>query len=108
MNHPSSHSPMRLQPAEDGFAIDAADLGSLLDLPVEHVRREMRAGRIASRFERGMEEHAGMWRVTFIHGRERVRLTVDDAGRVLRRSRTSWSEPPGRAAASSGQDGRQA
>ncbi len=108
MNRDSLSDAIQLQPTQDGFDIEADDLASLLALPVEEVRREMQAGRIVSRFEQGVEEHAGSWRVTFIHGRERAQLTVDDSGRVLRRSRVSWSEPPARTAASPEEDGREA
>jgi hypothetical protein len=85
---------MRLDPTRDGFAIDAADLGALLDLPVEAVRGLMRDGRITSRFERGEGVDAGRFRVTFTHGRRRVRLTLDGDGRVLQQSRVTATPPP--------------
>lgn len=87
---------MRLEATATGFAIDAADLGSLLDLPTEEVRALMRAGRIGSGFERGEGDDAGRFRVTFTHGRRRVRLTIDGDGRVLQRSRSTAAPAPAR------------
>jgi hypothetical protein len=88
---------MRLDPTEGGFAIDAADLGALLDLPVEDVRSLMREGRITSRFERGEGVDAGRFRLTFTYDRRRVRLTLDGDGTVLQRSRVTAAPPPVRA-----------
>lgn len=85
---------MRLERSGDGFAIEAADLGALLDLPVEAVRGLMREGRITSRFERGEGDDAGRFRVTFTHGGRRVRLTLDGDGTVLQRSRVTAAPPP--------------
>jgi hypothetical protein len=85
---------MRLDPTDDGFAIDAADLGALLGLPVEAVRGLMREGRITSRFERGEGADAGRYRLTFTHGRRRVRLTLDGDGSVLQQSSVTLAPPP--------------
>ena len=85
---------MRLDRTGDGFAIDAADLGALHDLPVDEVRGLMRAGQITSRVERGEGSDAGRFRVTFTHGRRRVRLTLDGEGTVLQRSRVTTTPPP--------------
>jgi Family of unknown function (DUF6522) len=85
---------MRLDRTEAGFAIDAADLGELLDLPIEAVRGLMRGGRITSRFERGEGMDEGRFRVTFYHGGRRVRLTLDGDGTVLQRSRVTAAAPP--------------
>ncbi|MGM0583655.1 MAG: DUF6522 family protein [Pseudomonadota bacterium] len=84
---------MRLEPEEGGFAIDGADLAALFGADEATIRREMGEGRITTRVEKGEDEDAGAWRVTFRRGGERVRLTVDDAGRELRRSRVSWAAP---------------
>ena len=54
----------------------------------------MREGRITSRFERGEGADAGRFRVTFFHGRRRVRLTLDGDGSVLQRSRVTAAPPP--------------
>jgi Family of unknown function (DUF6522) len=85
---------MRLDPTDTGFAIAAADLAALLDLPAREVQALMRQGRITSRFERGEGADAGRFRVTFFHGPRRVQLTVDGEGQVLQRSRVVRNAPP--------------
>jgi 2-polyprenyl-6-methoxyphenol hydroxylase-like FAD-dependent oxidoreductase len=85
---------MKLEPTETGFAIEARDLAQLLDLEVETVRTEMRAGAITSRFERGEGEDEGRFRVTFSRGRSRVQLVVAADGEVLQRSRVREAPPP--------------
>jgi hypothetical protein len=79
---------MRLERTDSGFQIDAADLGPLLGLEPADVPRLMREGRITSLSEEGRDEDAGRHRITFRHGATRVRLTVDDSGEVLLRTRT--------------------
>src|SRR5690606_3683497 len=56
---------MKLEPMEGGFAIDAADLGQLLDRPAVEVQQLMRSGTLTSRFERGEGEDEGRNRLTF-------------------------------------------
>lgn len=80
---------MRLERTEDGFQIDAVALAPLLGLPAEDVQRLMREGRIATLCEEGQGEDSGRHRLTFRHGSTRVRLTVNDAGDVLLRTRTT-------------------
>jgi hypothetical protein len=86
---------MRLEPTENGFQIDAADLGPLLGLAPEDVHRLMRDGRVTSLSEKGQEEDAGCHRITFRYGSTRVRLTVNEAGEVLKRTRTTVAPGPG-------------
>ena len=85
---------MKLDPIENGFAIDAADLGRLLERPPSEVRRLMREGAITSRFERGEGEDEGRCRLTFFDGARRVRLIVDESGVVLKRNRVRLAPPP--------------
>jgi hypothetical protein len=85
---------MKLEPTDTGFAIEAPDLAQLLDVAVETVRAEMRAGAITSRFERGEGEDEGRFRVTFFRGRGRVQLVVSADGTVLQRSRVRETPPP--------------
>jgi len=86
---------MQLERIEDGFQIDAVALGPLLGVPAEDVPRLMREGRITSLFEEGQGEDRGRHRITFRYGTTRVRLTVNDAGEVLLRTRTSVAPRPG-------------
>lgn len=73
----------------DSAVIDAADLGTLLDLPAAEVAEAMRAGEITSQFETGTGENAGTFRMTFWHGDRRVRLTCADDGTVLKTLRNT-------------------
>jgi Family of unknown function (DUF6522) len=84
---------MKLERIETGFAIDAADLGGLLGIPPDAVQRMMREGSITTRFERGVDEDWGRYRLTFFSRERRVQLIVDEAGQVLQRSRVSRSAP---------------
>ncbi|HRO10945.1 DUF6522 family protein [Amaricoccus sp.] len=86
---------MRLERTENGFQIDAVALGPLLGVPADDVQRLMREGRIASLCEEGRGEDEGRHRITFRHGAIRVRLTVNDAGGVLLRTRARVAPRPG-------------
>ena len=77
---------MKLKPTDNGFAIDAEDLGQLLDRPPAEVQRLMREGAITTRFERGEGEDEGRSRVTFFDETRRVRLIVSADGEVIKRS----------------------
>jgi hypothetical protein len=76
------------------FSVDAALLGELLDVAASDVLALMRNGRITSRCERGEGEHAGQYRLTFFHEGRRARLSVDAAGRIIRRSIIDYGERP--------------
>lgn len=79
---------MQLERTENGFQIDAMTLALLLGVAAENVQCLMREGKITSLCEAGQDEDQGRHRITFRHGGIRVRLTVNDAGEVLLRTRT--------------------
>lgn len=87
---------MRLERNDDGFCIDAALLGKLLDVPPLDVHLLMRGNEITSVCERGEGEHEGQYRLTFFHRNRRVRLDIDGSGRILRRSSIDYGQPPPR------------
>lgn len=66
----------------DQPTIDAIDLGLLFDIEPSQVQSLMRAGKITSRLETGVDEDAGRFRLTFTHANKRVRLGCDHAGNV--------------------------
>lgn len=78
---------MKLDPTESGFSVEAEDLARLFDRNPDEVRRMMRDGSLTCLVERGEDEDAGRFRVTFRDGIRRVRLTVDAQGNILARSR---------------------
>lgn len=90
---------MKLEPSDGGFTIEAADLAELLGIPATDVQSLMRSGAITTRSERGEDEDAGRFRVTFIHDRSQVRLIIAGNGDVLQVSRIIW---PSRSEADAG------
>ena len=58
---------------DDTFVVDAALIGELLHLPASHVSSLMRAGRITSACEQGIDEHAGEFRLSFFYRNRRAR-----------------------------------
>lgn len=87
---------MRLERTDTGFQIDAIDLGPLLGVPPADLPRLMREGRITSLSEEGRDEDAGRHRITFRYAATRVRVTVDETGEVLLRTRTTIAPRPSR------------
>lgn len=68
--------------------IDALDLGPLLGIAPAQVQPLMRAGKITSRLETGVQEDEGRYRLTFTYANKRVRLSCDSAGNVSSTVRT--------------------
>lgn len=79
---------------EDGFSVDAALIAELLGVAADAVQDLMRAGEITSICERGEGEHAGEHRLTFFHKGRRARVSVDESGRVFRRTVIDYGERP--------------
>jgi len=69
--------------------IDAADLARAMNMDAAQVQSLMRSGAITSRFETGVGEDAGTYRLTFWHGDLKVRFTCDETGHVLKTSRVT-------------------
>ncbi|MGH8169049.1 MAG: DUF6522 family protein [Steroidobacteraceae bacterium] len=72
--------------ANGEVSIDAALIASELELEPAGVLEAMRAGRLTSRWERGVDNDADRYRVTFFHGNRKLCLVVDANGLVLERS----------------------
>ena len=69
----------------ESFSVDAALVASNFGLAPTLCRTLMRDGRITSRCERGVDEDAGRYRLTFFYGAQRLRIVVDEAGEILER-----------------------
>jgi hypothetical protein len=80
--------------SDNTFLVDAALVGELLRIPPTRVPALMREGRITSACERGMDEHAGEFRLSFFYRNRRARVSTDLAGRILRRSAIDFGERP--------------
>lgn len=77
-----------------GIEVDAGLIGRGLGLEPAQVPALMRAGKITSRCERGRDADAGRYRLTFFHGGRRLRLVIDEAGRVLQQAVVAFGDRP--------------
>jgi len=97
-NRRETASPPRSQCAiefsDNTFVVDAVLIGELLRLPPSQVPILMRAGRITSACERGIDEHAGEFRLSFFYRNRRARLGTDPEGRILRKSTVDFGDRP--------------
>jgi Family of unknown function (DUF6522) len=85
---------MRLERDDEGFSVDASLLGELLDVPASRIQSLMRRNEITSLCERGEGEHARQYRLTFFYKGRRARLSVDQSGRIIRRSIIDFGDRP--------------
>ena len=66
--------------------IDAAIVAEGLGLAPSLLQEEMRAGRITSLAERGVDADLGRHRLTFFAEHRRFRVVVDETGAIVQRS----------------------
>jgi hypothetical protein len=92
--HITASSGQRIEFRDDAFVVDAALVGELLQLPATRVQTLMRSGRITSACERGIDEHAGEFRLSFFYGNRRARVSTDLQGRVLQKSAVDFGDRP--------------
>jgi hypothetical protein len=76
------------------IAVDAATIAEGLNLAPPEVQDLMRRGAITSLCERGSGEDAGRYRLTFFHKGRRLRLVVDEDGRLIQRSAIDFGDRP--------------
>ena len=80
---------------EDGaLSIDAAVIGRGLNIEPSLVQAQMREGKITVLCERGFDEDAGRYRLTFFYENRRFRLVVDEAGNAVQRSTLDFGDHP--------------
>ena len=78
---------------EDGdVQIDASIVAEGLGLTPLLLRQEMRAGRITSLTERGVDADLGRHRLTFFSKHRRFRVVVDATGAIIQRSAVDFGE----------------
>ena len=65
-----------------GFEVDAVTVAAAFGLDPAQLQEKMRAGKVTSRCEKGVDADAGRFRLTFRHAGRVLRLTVDDAGTI--------------------------
>jgi hypothetical protein len=66
--------------------VDASIVGESLGLEPFEVQSLMRERKLTSSCERGVDEDEGRYRLTFFLGSRRLRLIIDGAGQIIRRS----------------------
>ena len=72
--------------------IDAAIVAEGLGLAPSLLQEEMRAGRITSLAERGVDADSGRHRLTFFSEHRRFRVVVDETGAIIQRSAVDFGE----------------
>lgn len=87
-------SPAEVEFLDGAFHIAAEAIAPGLGVPAETVPALLRAGEITSLCEKGLDEDAGSYRLTFFHGNRRLRLMVDERGRIFRRGLIDFGDQP--------------
>jgi hypothetical protein len=85
---------MQVEITNGDIVVDAVLLGELLDIQPAEVPVLMKAHAITSTCEKGVGEHEGEYRLSFFYRNRRVQLSVDESGRILRRSVIDFGERP--------------
>ena len=78
----------------DEIEIDATVVAAGLGIDVPAVCGLMRSGQVTSLCERGEGEDQGRFRMTFFYRGKRFRVTVDEQGRIVRRSVIDFGDKP--------------
>ena len=74
--------------------IDASVVAQGLGLEPPVVRTLMREGKITSLCERGIEEDAGRYRLTFFYTSRRLRILVDETGNIIQHTLIDFGDRP--------------
>lgn len=80
--------------AEGDFEIDASVIAAGLGIDEAGLQAGMHDGRITSLCEKGVDDDAGRFRLTFFSPNRRFRLLVDEAGTILQRSTIDFGDRP--------------
>ncbi len=78
----------------DDIQVDASVIAEGLGLTPSLLQEEMRAGKITTISERGVEADSGRHRLTFFSEHRRFRLIVGEDGTILRRSTLDFGASP--------------
>ena len=95
MTAATKHKVQRMKPIEfeNGVVqIDAAIVAEGLGLAPSLLQEEMRAGRVTSLAERGIEADSGRHRLTFFSEHRRFRVVVDASGAIIQRSALDFGD----------------
>jgi len=72
--------------------LDAAVIGQGINVEPSLVLDRMREGKITVLCERGFDEDAGRYRMTFFHESRRFHLVVDEEGNAIQRSTVDFGD----------------
>jgi hypothetical protein len=72
--------------------VDAAVIGQGINVEPSLVLDRMREGKITVLCERGFDEDAGRYRMTFFHESRRFHLVVDEEGNAIQRSTVDFGD----------------
>jgi hypothetical protein len=79
---------------DEGIEIDAAVIAKGLGIEPRLVQAYMQEGKITSLCERGIDSDAGTFRLSFFTENKRLRVIVNEAGEVLRKSTFASPDRP--------------
>jgi hypothetical protein len=95
MTAATKHQVQRMKPIEfenGAVQVDAAIIAEGLGLTPSLLQEEMRAGRITSLAERGVDADCGRYRLTFFSEHRRFRVVIDEAGAIIQRSAVDFGD----------------
>ena len=95
MTAATKHQVQCMEPVafENGVVqIDAAIVAEGLGLTPCLLQEEMRAGRITSLAERGVDADSGRHRLTFFSAHRRFRVVIDETGAIVQRSAVDFGD----------------
>lgn len=73
-------------------AIDASVIAEGLGIALPLLRNQMRAGKITSLSERGIDHDSGRYRLSFFAEHRRFRVVVDQSGVIIQRSTLNFGD----------------
>jgi hypothetical protein len=79
---------------DDSIQVDAKIVAAGLGIAPARLLDLLRTGEATSLCERGIDEDAGRFRLTFFSENGRFRLVVDEAGKILQRSTLDFGDRP--------------
>lgn len=74
--------------ADGAFSVEATVIAEGFAIDPALVQPRMREGKLTCRCERGLDQDAGHYRLTFFYDSRRFHLIVDEAGNLVERSAT--------------------
>jgi len=74
--------------------VDASVIAEGLGITLPLLKKQMRAGKITSLSERGIDADGGRHRLTFFSEHRRFRLVFDEGGTIIQRSALDFGNSP--------------